>query len=294
MGPYIARAFTDRHNMRGRLLRETIIDVLGNPVRRTEYKYTAETVSLKQMWWNDLDHFNCSPWTCESPLLEEVKVTDYGDDGSSLHVMTTYGYNVLGQQTSSKEHSSSNPGCWSAVYRMYLHESSSPYRYGALPRALYSIAFTNAVDGEEYLTGGETLSYASIPSNHINPTSVTQNIFDIPKVVNGAASALSALSIGGARTTSFQYNAQLRPSTVTLPGGKVITYLWNGNHIIRKTVGSGGTTFYGWKDQVGLTSLTDPSGRVSTYGYDARGHLSTVKDTTGREVERYDYNLENE
>ena len=47
---------------------------------------------------------------------------------------------------------------------------------------------------------------------------------------------------------------------------------------------------YDYKPLVGISRITDVSGRVTTFNYDSEGRLSTIVDSNGHVVERYDYN----
>lgn len=289
MMPQIAQPYVDRRNMRGKVSRVLICDASGRTVQTRTYEYGSESVTLRQLWWNDLDKHIASPWTCVSPLLERETVTDVGDDGTGTAVVKEYSYNAKGQLCRSTLWSSTDPGRKSSSYYVYYYETSNSLAGDALPAALYSITLTSSIAGQEYILGGERREYAD-PRVSVNPKSISQYVCDTP---HGASGMAIPVPVGRERVTLIEYNSLYRPVSVALPGGKTVQYFWSGNNIITKTVGSAQTTQYTWKDQTGLTSLTDEAGHLQNFGYDGCGRLSSVSDGAGNSIERYDYNLKN-
>ncbi|MBP5721643.1 MAG: hypothetical protein J6W82_11365 [Bacteroidales bacterium] len=289
MMPQIAQPYVDRRNMRGKVYRELICDAGGGTVQTRTYEYGSDSVSLRQLWWNDLDKRIASPWTCVSPLLERETVTDVGDDGTGTAVVKEYSYNAKGQLCRSTLWSSTDPGRKSSSYYVYYYETPNSLASDALPAALYSTTLTSSIAGQEYILGGERREYAD-PRVSVNPKRIFQHVCDTPHDASGMA---IPVPVGRERVTLIEYNSLYRPVSVTLPGGKTVQYIWSGNNIITKTVGSAQTTQYTWKDQIGLSSLTDETGHLQNFGYDGCGRLSSVSDGAGNSIKRYDYNLKN-
>lgn len=290
--PNFAIAWYDNRNMRGRILSRTIISSEGTAVQNDSYSFACETIHLNQLWWNDVEQFVCTPWTCASPILKSETVTDYADDGTAVTNMTVYEHNQYGQVSECTHTESTDPGRKQTIYFSYFHESDSPSSYNALPGALHKVAITSVDCGQQYLVGAKILNYDN-PSNHIHPSSVEQHTFDNPLPVVSKAHALVAITLGRIRKTEYHYNEHLRPSAVILPGNKTINYHWSGNHVIQKAIWPAEKTIYEWKDMVGLTSITDAAGHHTTFEYDPNSRLSVVKDSAGNSIERYDYGLAN-
>ena len=292
--PYIARPYIDRRNMRGRVLRETTRDVNDNMVRDVQYTYSTDAVHLNQVWWNDLDQFDCSPWTCYSPLLASETITDYADDGTALTTVHTREYNATGQVCADRAFSLQAPGDTVSTYFQYYNETQELLSGTALPGALRRAVRTRSVSGGIFLTAAEQRDYSE-PSVHIQPSAVTTYQFGTPLAVNGTDHALAAYSLGLPESTAFTRDSLFRIIRADLPGGAWVEYDWDGNDIIRvRQNDSGNQTQYSWKPLVGVTEIIAPSGQKESADYDTRNRLWRRKDTAGRVTESYQYKLKNE
>lgn len=271
-----ATPFMDRKNMRGVILSEVIKASTGNLVHSVEYDYTVDAVHLNQVWWNDLDQFDCSPWTCESPLLERKTVTDYADDGSFIRTVNTVSYNDKGQVAVKDILSPNMPGDTLRTRYTYYHESGESASSSALPGALRRVAKNRTYGQQEYTLCEETIHYADA-SQHINPSRV-------------------AINYQGVTENTYSLRDSLfRITQVNLPGGDWVEYDWNGNDIIRvRRNDNANVTQYEWKPLVGVTKITAPSGQMESADYDNRNRLWRRRDTAGRITESYHYKLKNE
>ncbi|MBR6269261.1 MAG: RHS repeat-associated core domain-containing protein, partial [Bacteroidales bacterium] len=96
----------------------------------------------------------------------------------------------------------------------------------------------------------------------------------------------------------ISYNASnhWRPDTVSLPGGRYVSYQWDttGRYVLsREENGPTNKTYYQWQDLVGLSHITYPTGQGEYYGYDSRNRLCSVDNTWQEPLARYDYHLVN-
>ena len=291
--PYIAVPYVDRRNMRGRVVRETTKDASGAYVRDVQNEYTADSVYLERLWWNDLAQFDCTTWTCESPLLSRETVTDYADDGTSLVTVKQLAYNSFGQVSSERRTSPQCPADTVSTYYIYYHDrwDSSP-RFG-LPGALRAAARTRTVDGNEYIVMGQQFDYAE-PLVHIQPSRTILYRFGTYPVID-EGHARVAYNLGSPEQTDYTRDTLFRVTRADLPGGAWVEYDWDGNDIIRVRQNDGGNeTRYSWKPLVGVTEITAPSGQKESADYDNRNRLWRRKDTAGRVTESYQYKLKNE
>lgn len=292
--PYIALPYVDRRNMRGRVLCETTKDASGATVRETQSEYAADAVYLERMWWNDLEQYDFSPWTCDSPMLKRQTVTDYADDGTSLTTVRLMRYNSYGQVSSEKQTSPQCPADTVNTYYVYYHEPWDAVPHFGLPGALRAAVRTRTAEGIEYLVMGMQSEY-STPLVHIQPSSNTVYRFVWPHPVNGEAHARAAYHLGVPEQTAFTRDSLFRITRADLPGGAWVEYDWDGNNIVQvRENANGNATSYQWKDLVGVTEITAPSGQTEGADYDSRNRLWRRMDTAGRVTESYQYKLKNE
>lgn len=288
-----ATPFIDRCNMRGRVLRETTKDANCNTVRDVQYSYVTDSVHLNQVWWNDLDQFDCSPWTCYSPMLERETVTDYADDGTALTTVHIKEYNAAGQLSSERISSPQCPSDTLNTYYAYYHETQEPYSFRALPGALRYSVSTRCTGGSEYMVAGEWRNYTA-EWVHTQPSEIISYKFSRYPVA-GEAHARVVYNLGAPESTTFTRDTLFRITRADLPGGAWVEYDWDGNNIIQvRENAQGNATSYRWKDLVGVTEITAPSGRKEGADYDSRNRLWRRKDTAGRITESYQYKLKNE
>ena len=292
--PYIAVPYVDRRNMRGRVLRETTLDASGVTLRETQSEYTSDAVFLERLWWNDLEQYDFTPWTCESPMLEKETVTDYADDGTPLTTVKLMRYNSYGQVSTEKQTSPQCPTDTLSTYYGYYHETGEPFSLITLPGALRYVSRTHSNGGEEYMIVGQKINYSQ-PSVHIQPSGTISYGFGGAYAVGGEEYARVAYQNGVPEQTTFTRNTLFRITRADLPGGAWVEYDWDGNDIVRVRQNDGGNeTRYNWKPLVGVTEITAPSGQKESADYDGKNRLWRRKDTAGRVTESYQYKLKNE
>ncbi len=284
----------DMRNMRGKPLSELTLDSYGNPVRKVEYTYGTDRVTVSGTAYNQPVRYLTGNFSYTSPVLQSETVTDWADDGTSVTTVRSLAYNAKGQLSRERTSSPQSQGEERTTYLTYYHESGESASSTALPGALRRAVRSHKAGGTEYVTAAEVRQYAS-PSVHTQPSAIVAYGFATPKAVSSEAQARAAWSYGTSSQTSFTRNSLYRITRVNFPGSAWAEYTWSGNYIVSvKENGSGNAATYEWKPLVGPTLIREPSGRQNTYEYDGATRLHIIRDGKGKRVMAYNYALRNE
>lgn len=263
----------DRQALRGKLRREVCRNSAGTVVKEVEYSYALDTLSIPAMYHNSAYKYIYAPFNIVSPLTESITSTLHG-----VTEKTEYRYNGMGQVV--REEIISGVGPVADTIRTdytYLHESDSTTR---LVSALSSATRSKVRNGVVTPLISEEYTYEQWPSlKNPRPTLIRRRIPDT----------------GAVRETTITYNSDFLPSQICMPGGAMITYIWDGNNLQTRTDnGASNTTSFVWKDLVGPTLITAPSGEKTGYMYDSHSRLQAVSDGLGDTVIEYNYKLTDE
>lgn len=301
--PNIVMPVTDKKNMRGLMLSQTLYNAEGKPVRKETHSYASRSVNLKWIWGNNVDSFIRTPWACESPMKQSDTVTDYYPDGKGKTVTTTCSYNVKGQKTSE---SSFDGLDGTAVHFQYVHDTASTPQNSATAvewgydKQLSDAVKTRTVEGVTYIIAAEHYDYTNGGVKTLRPTAITSYVIDTPIPVDrnaGVKEMKVQLSRCSTRVSTFKYDGKGRLIRADLPGGAYIKYSWtsDGKYIASKSVNADDNMIkYEWRDMVGLSKMQDATGQTETYLYDTRNRLMQRTDTNGNPTEKYYYHLKNE
>ncbi|MCL2622290.1 MAG: putative Ig domain-containing protein, partial [Planctomycetaceae bacterium] len=92
-------------------------------------------------------------------------------------------------------------------------------------------------------------------------------------------------------TTKYTYDANSNKLTETDARGNITRYAYNQYGQVTSTSSGGVTTYTYYNSQTGLpTSTTDIYGNTTSYGFDARGNLTTLKNSSGVPLISSSYN----
>ena len=140
-------ASTDRRNLRGKPKRTIVRDASGRELRRTEYEYASDPVTVPSLSFNNILTFNIASYYVESPMLISTVETERG-----VTVRTDRSYNALGQAsvTSTVRGNGAAAGDTLRMRLRYRHETGDTSRFRTLPEAA---ARTLALGTDEYLAG---------------------------------------------------------------------------------------------------------------------------------------------
>ena len=282
-------ASLDCRNLRGQPLSIVIRNTGGQEMRRTEYAYSYDQVTIPRLSFNNILTFNVATYVVRSPMLVSTSETERG-----VTIRTDRTYNALGQRKSERTVSA---GDTLEVRYRYIHEAAAPSPSG-YDRLLCDAARIRRTDGKSYLLAAEHYDYGD--HDNPSPTRIISRIVPGGADVTGldeAALFTAAQALQG-KIMDFEYNDNSHPHRLTLakfPGGAEISYTWDGNNIESKTVnGTPNPTRFEWKDQVGLTQIKSPSYQQESYEYDSRNRPWKILDTQGRAESVIHYNLRNE
>ncbi|MEM7343636.1 MAG: RHS repeat-associated core domain-containing protein, partial [Chloroflexota bacterium] len=139
-------------------------------------------------------------------------------------------------------------------------------------------------DGDNNLTtytdrGGHiwSLGYNTIGQlNKITFPAIAGNgVVDITYNVNGTVASVTDSDTGN---TTFGYDTDLRPTTITHPGGTITSAYNKRDQLTSITDERSNTTAYGYDNNGNLTTITDPDTNTQTFGYDAMDRVNAYTD----------------
>lgn len=279
----------DKKNMRGKPKHTVVRDADGHELKRTEYDYTWDLVTIPHLGFNNILSFSVASYQVVNPVLISTVETERG-----VTVRTDRSCNSLGQK---KLERTASAGDTLEVRYRYIHETagSSPSGYD---RLLCDAVRTRRAGGKTYLLAAENYDYGDWKNPF--PTRITSRIIPEEIDVTGltdAALFTTAQSLQG-KIMDFEYRDNSHPHHLTranFPGGAYISYAWNKNHICSKIEnGAPNETLYTWNDLIGLTGLTSPSGQIESYRYDAHNRPYKTLDAQNHIQAVIHYNLKHE
>lgn len=282
-------ASLDCRNLRGQPLSTVVRNAQGQELKRTEYDYSYDQVTLPRLCFNNILTFDLATYVVRSPLLASAVETERG-----VTVRTDRSYNALGQRKTEQTVCASDT---LAVLYRYIHETATPSPSG-YDRLLCDAARTRRHDGITYLLAAEHYDYDSLGVS--SPTRIISRIVPENTVVTGLGEAalFTATLPLPTEVREFEYLdlAHLhRLTKASLPGGAYVSYTWDGNHIDSKTENdTPNITQFDWKDQIGLEWVKYPSKQESFYEYDFHNRPWKTRDAQGRPESVIHYNLKNE
>ena len=274
----------DKKNMRGQPKLTVVRDVTGSVIKRTEYVYAYDLVTIPNLAFNNILSYCVASSQSLSPILISTTETDHG-----LTTRIDHTYNALGQVKTTST-TGGTAGCDTLRTTLrYRHETgdTSPYR-----TLLEAAAKTRVCEsGSEYLLAREQYSYK--PGTP-KVSGITSFLPDSPVPVTAPHTPFS-VDAGSGRISSFGYDGLQRLTSALFPGCGSILYTWNGNMLVSKSEnGTPNVSLFAWKDLVGLTGVTAPSGQSESYLYDDRNRPWKTLDSDSRTVSVFHYKLRNQ